>query len=130
MNKFYWLLALNVVVLYILVFFIAVFMKWPFFYYMYIFKMRKTRKRSNKSEITGFYMKNIAHLLGFSTGFCSPYFSSSQFYGGRCWKASISISCCRGRWFTCNKPMKLSAFLTLVEQMIGGFYPSSFLPCL
>ena len=73
-------------------------------------KNNKRRRKSNKSEITGFYMKNIAHLLGFSTGFFSPYFSSHQFYGGRCWKTSICISCCRGRLFTFNKPMELSVF--------------------
>ena len=54
--------------------------------------------------------EKIANLQGVSTCFWSSYFCNRPFCGRRCYKTSISISCCESRWFTCTNPMKLSIF--------------------
>ena len=50
LHKYYWFLALNVVVLYILVFVYYGFCEIIFFCYMYIFRIGKTVKKRKKKE--------------------------------------------------------------------------------
>ena len=67
--------------------------------------------------------KNLKSLV--FTSFWFPHYCNHPFCGRRFCKTSICNSCCRTRWFTCNNPMKLSAFtyspFCHVRQIISGF---------
>ena len=84
-------------------------------------KLENWHEPSSKSEITGFYMGNIANLLGDSTLFLSPCFCNCLFCGRRFFKTSVCISCCRSWWLICLNLMKLSAITYPPSTSLNGF---------
>ena len=77
--------------------------------------VRKTSNDSCRSPNLRIDMSQVTNLksLGFTwkNSKCTlSFYKFLQHFCNRPCKTNICISCCRSRWLTCTKPMKLSAF--------------------